>query len=631
MKILHKYLTIFSTASFIGALTLRWLALEFLYHKMGDFWSGIGTTVIATGGLAVIIGVLIGRHIAQLERVVEKVRNGEAITQEDRKTALGVYAKVNKITITANVVGFIIGQFVVMFLDIKAGVVPYHFSCSTIIMIQSTLVGTIAALYEIYSLNILMADYRKLLRIHSIDEFGNGWNLTISGKILVSCVATLLFMGVNAFAAAYGIIALPGTIGGSDELGTYLRFGIEAVTFTFAVCFFLFFIVSQELKTRISDTASRLKDLGDKGDLSYRISLSMNDDFGVMTSDLNGFITQLGNLVRNMHAETAVVATSAQALSSSVNDSFASLEAITRTVKTINDGEQEQSALIGTADSEIKRMAENAKYVEDQVMIQSTAVEQSSASVNEMAANISSVAEMTQKADALALTLKDKSDEGTVLLSSAVTAIKELQEVSGEVQKIVQVIQSIANSTNLLSMNAAIEAAHAGEAGKGFAVVADEVRSLATSSTKSTAEIKKLIAGMLDKTRKGVDAIANAGKAFSEISAGIGQTTELIQTIANAMEEQRTGATETIQSTNSVVDAIRTIQDLARKQRESTENMENAVRAIVDAEREIHLALEENSVKTGNLDAAIRKVEKSMDANKQAVANMQTNIQVFKL
>jgi methyl-accepting chemotaxis protein len=248
-----------------------------------------------------------------------------------------------------------------------------------------------------------------------------------------------------------------------------------------------------------------------------------------------------------------------------------------------------------------------------------------------MAANISSVAEMTQKADAVSVLLKEKSDEGSVMLASAVDAIKELQSVSVEVQKIIQVIQSIANSTNLLSMNAAIEAAHAGDAGRGFAVVADEVRTLATSSTKSTAEIKKLIAGMIDKTNRGVTSIMAAGKSFKDISTGIEQTTTLIQTIANAMEEQRIGAKETIQATNSVVDAIQSMQDLSRKQRESTENMEKAMRAIVDAEKEISIALKENKDKSVNLDESIRKVGQSMDANNKAVSTMKESIKIFKL
>jgi hypothetical protein len=197
----------------------------------------------ATGTLTVVIGLFLGRHIVHLERVVEKIRGGQTITQAERETALGVYAKVNKITITANIIGFIIGQFVVMVLDVKAGVVPYHFSCSAIIMVQSTLVGTLAALYEIYSLNILMAEYRKLLQIHSIEEFGKGWNLSISGKILLSSVITLLFMGVNAFSAAYGIIALPDTIGGTNSQpisGMALR-----PSSLRSSCVFFFFISSQ--------------------------------------------------------------------------------------------------------------------------------------------------------------------------------------------------------------------------------------------------------------------------------------------------------------------------------------------------------------------------------------------------
>jgi len=631
MKTLRNYLIVFISASFAGSFTLRWLALEFLYHQMDDYWSGIGTTIVATGALGLLISLWLSRHLGRLERIVAKIRSGQAATPAERKEALGVFGTVIKITILANVIGFFIGQFIVMFLDVTSGVVPYHFSCVSIIMIQSILVGTIAALYEIYSLNIMMVEARKLLGLQSIAEFGKGWSMSIGGKISLSAAVTLLFMGVNGFSSAYGLIALPDTIGAQDDLLTYLRFGAEAIGFTFVVGFGLMFLISRELKYRIADTSARLKDLGEKGDLASRINLSMNDDFGAMTSDLNGFIAQLGRLVRTLRSETDAVIASSQSLAVSVGDSFEALGAIGGTIEVIEAGERRQGELVATADAEMRAMAESAKRVESQVSAQSTAVAQSSSSVNQMAANVESVAALTAMADALSAELTGASRLGSESIEAAVKAIGEIQAASAEVNQIVRVIQDIATRTNLLSMNAAIEAAHAGAAGRGFAIVAGEVRSLATSSAKSTGEIQRLINAMVDKINRGVESISAAGKSFGEITEGIGKTSDLMRTISSAMEEQRVGARETIQSTASVVEAIQTIQGLSRRQRESTDTMARAVAEIVAAERQIARALQENKEKSSALDASITKVKQSIDGNAEAVANVKRNIAVFNL
>jgi methyl-accepting chemotaxis protein len=136
---------------------------------------------------------------------------------------------------------------------------------------------------------------------------------------------------------------------------------------------------------------------------------------------------------------------------------------------------------------------------------------------------------------------------------------------------------------------------------------------------------------MVDKINRGVESISAAGKSFGEITEGIGKTSDLMRTISSAMEEQRVGARETIQSTASVVEAIQTIQGLSRRQRESTDTMARAVAEIVAAERQIARALQENKEKSSALDASITKVKQSIDGNAEAVANVKRNIAVFNL
>ncbi len=71
-------------------------------------------------------------------------------------------------------------------------------------------------------------------------------------------------------------------------------------------------------------------------------------------------------------------------------------------------------------------------------------------------------------------------------------SIKNVSELTGEIDNMMIAIEDISFRTNLLALNAAVEAARAGEKGAGFAIVAEEVRTLAKTSAKSAKEIRML-------------------------------------------------------------------------------------------------------------------------------------------
>jgi methyl-accepting chemotaxis protein len=96
------------------------------------------------------------------------------------------------------------------------------------------------------------------------------------------------------------------------------------------------------------------------------------------------------------------------------------------------------------------------------------------------------------------------------------------------------IIDDIAYQTNLLALNAAIEAARAGEHGKGFAVVAAEVRKLVERSQVAAREIGELSSGSVELAEK-------AGRLLDAMVPSINKTSDLVQEISAASEEQASG------------------------------------------------------------------------------------------
>jgi len=87
---------------------------------------------------------------------------------------------------------------------------------------------------------------------------------------------------------------------------------------------------------------------------------------------------------------------------------------------------------------------------------------------------------------------------------------KDLQNVVGNLGKVVDMISKIAGQTNLLALNATIEAARAGEHGKGFAVVAGEVKSLSRQTSEATETIKHQIQLLNNSFQDVLGSVSNA-------------------------------------------------------------------------------------------------------------------------
>ncbi len=180
---------------------------------------------------------------------------------------------------------------------------------------------------------------------------------------------------------------------------------------------------------------------------------------------------------------------------------------------------------IASASEEVSSTAQSMSQATNE---QAASVEETSASVEQMGASINQNSENAKVTDGMASQAAKQATDGGVAVKDTVAAMKQIAGKIG-------IIDDIAYQTNLLALNAAIEAARAGEHGKGFAVVAAEVRKLAERSQVAAQEIGELAGGSVEKAEQ-------AGRLLDQIVPAINKTSDLVQEIAAASEEQSSGA-----------------------------------------------------------------------------------------
>ncbi|QYJ90264.1 methyl-accepting chemotaxis protein [Shewanella halotolerans] len=298
------------------------------------------------------------------------------------------------------------------------------------------------------------------------------------------------------------------------------------------------------------------------GDLTKRLEIHSEDDLGQISTGINQFIANLQAMMREVLQASAHISGSVERL----------------------NGETETNRHILSA---------HTKETEQIV----AAVEEMSATANDVAQNGSETASFTQLTNEQALASKQVVAQATETVNRLVREVEHTADKIGQIDRdtinitqVLKVIGDIADQTNLLALNAAIEAARAGEQGRGFAVVADEVRALAARTQDSTAEIEETLSNLRDASNSAIHSMEVTKQTCLEtasttervatdldaIGSSVNQINDLNTQIATAAEEQSSVSAEITRNMSAICDMANELARSGESSRNETVNLATA-------------------------------------------------------
>lgn len=206
---------------------------------------------------------------------------------------------------------------------------------------------------------------------------------------------------------------------------------------------------------------------------------------------------------------------------------------------------------------------------------QASALQQVTASINEIAEKTKKNASEATTANDLVNTVKNMAEDGNGQMKSLTGAMNDINDSSETISKIIKTIDDIAFQTNILALNAAVEAARAGVHGKGFAVVAEEVRNLAAKCGSAASETAEMIEDSIRKVGNGRQLASETAEALDRIVASIEEVAGIINNIAISSNDQATAVSQIDQAIGQVSTVVQTNSATSEQCASASEELSN--------------------------------------------------------
>ena len=326
-----------------------------------------------------------------------------------------------------------------------------------------------------------------------------------------------------------------------------IYFVIGSIFFIFTT-FFIGFMLSRNINKLIAKTI-RLAEEISRGNFSQRLNMRQTDEIGKLSKALDKMADGLES--KSILAEhIASGDLTNNVIFNSEDDILGkSLDKMTQNLRTILSRVNKAGQQVASGSGYIRASSQSLSQGASE---QASSLEEITSSMVKIALQTRTNAENAFQANKLADQARQTAEDGRTQMGTMITAMKNINESSQVIAKIIKVIDEIAFQSNLLALNAAVEAARAGRYGKGFAVVAEEVRNLAGRSAKAAKETAKLIEISVKNVESGNNIAAQTAKSLNKIVESVVKTADLVNEIAVASNEQANGVEQINQGLSQV-------------------------------------------------------------------------------
>lgn len=293
-----------------------------------------------------------------------------------------------------------------------------------------------------------------------------------------------------------------------------------------------------------------------------------------------------------------VVASSAEQLSAAVEEInrasaqiMGALEEISKGTQVAAAASEESSAAIGQIERGLELAQQRASVNGEKVKSIQSLLSTNKTDVGKLIEGISSSVRTTQ---------------------DSIRQVRDLEQVSRRIDKIVEAITTVSIQTNMLAVNGSVEAARAGEFGKGFVVVSTDIRNLARDSAENADRIKDLVKAVQDQISRVSADLEEIVKSATTEAEKAKTTTENLVLIDNDMAEVERGTAAILATSSEIAASI-------GQARKGVEQISSAAQEAEKATGEAAGVAEQQSKGARELASAIEEISSLADELQSAV------------
>lgn len=389
-------------------------------------------------------------------------------------------------------------------------------------------------------------------------------------------------------------------------------------------------IIGNFIIQRINKVTDRLIKMSEGGgDLTNLLEQDIDDEIGKLSSAFNAYIISLSTLISGIKKMGSNFVNFSSQLNSIINDANSSNTKVSISLNSVESNIKNEKISIIAMKDEMNKVQSYTSMLQNDVDEQMTAVEESSAAVEQMIANIRTVTNNVEKTATIVSDLSITGNEGRNQINRVSQEIATVFELSNSLKNANNLIADIADRTSLLSMNAAIEAAHAGDAGKGFAVVADEIRKLSESTSSQSKGISENLKSIIAAISTAVQSTKETEATFTKISNKIDTVANNQGQIKSAMTEQNQGSAEILDAMSMLKSNSYSVETTVSDLNSATQNMQNEEEKVFDIIKSVSEAVNIMTNAMNEVNEKLLTLTSKEEVNNKLVKTLSNSMEKF--